>query len=216
MTEQDTKKPTVAEYTKFLARVLMARDAGDLLYATFSDRELDLLPPRFRGAIEGGACELIDFARAAEIDFLLNGGWRCDCDAQEFCIQVADRRTRGDGLNIELAAITAEGALAAGILAILYHRQTAPDGQRFQGTEDVVHLKETLLKIAPGHQGGHSDTGRAIADALGVPFPISMDDLRRKAGTLSLDVYALWPWLEGFDRKRALAAANETTGEATS
>lgn len=79
----------------------------------------------------------------------------------------------------------------------------------------ISKLTETLLKIAPGHQGGHSDTGRAIADALGVPFPISMADLRRKAVVLSMDVYDLWPWLEEFDRKRA-EAANETTGVATS
>lgn len=52
-----------------------------------------------------------------------------------------------------------------------------------------------LFIAAPQHQGGHSRTGFAIADALGVPFPITNDDLLAKARAEEINPALLWPWL---------------------
>jgi Tfp pilus assembly protein PilV len=35
-------------------------------------------------------------------------------------------------------------------------------------------LTKALLEVAPRHQGGHSEAGAAIAEALGLPFPLRM------------------------------------------
>lgn len=52
-----------------------------------------------------------------------------------------------------------------------------------------------LFIAAPHHQGGHSRTGLAIADALGVPFPITNRDLLAKAREEEINPALLWPWL---------------------
>lgn len=60
-----------------------------------------------------------------------------------------------------------------------------------------------LLICAPGHQGGHSYTGGEIADALGIPFPVTMPDLRRFATDHGFMPYDLWPWLKKLDELSA-------------
>lgn len=55
--------------------------------------------------------------------------------------------------------------------------------------------REALYRAAPSHQGGSSDTGRAIADALGVTFPLNVYDLERAARAEGYDPDKLWPWL---------------------
>jgi len=52
-----------------------------------------------------------------------------------------------------------------------------------------------LLIAAPSHQGGHSGTGDAIAEALEVPFPLTMPSLRAAAIDSGFEPYDLWPWL---------------------
>jgi hypothetical protein len=55
-------------------------------------------------------------------------------------------------------------------------------------------LTEALLLAAPQHQGGHSDTGRAIADVLDCGFPVRMPGLEKAATRLGFDPDQLWPW----------------------
>lgn len=55
--------------------------------------------------------------------------------------------------------------------------------------------REALFMCAAHCQGGHSDAGKAAAEALGVPFPIRMDDLVRRAAAEGADPRKLWPWL---------------------
>lgn len=64
--------------------------------------------------------------------------------------------------------------------------------------------REALYMAAPSHQGGHSGTGSAIAEALGVPFPLNVYDLERAAKSEGYDPATLWPWLME-SRKRAAA-----------
>jgi hypothetical protein len=62
--------------------------------------------------------------------------------------------------------------------------------------------REALFRAAPSHQGGHSTTGAAIAEALGVGFPLNVYDLERAAKEEGYDPNVLWPWLQE-QRKRA-------------
>jgi hypothetical protein len=43
-------------------------------------------------------------------------------------------------------------------------------------------------------QGGHSDAGAAAAEVLGVPFPIRLESLVKKAIQEGFDPNDLWPW----------------------
>jgi hypothetical protein len=56
-------------------------------------------------------------------------------------------------------------------------------------------VEAVLLKIAGGHQGGHSESGRAIADILDIPFPVTMPNLTIAAKRMGHDPDELWPWL---------------------
>ncbi|NIJ18451.1 hypothetical protein FHS95_000120 [Sphingomonas naasensis] len=60
-------------------------------------------------------------------------------------------------------------------------------------------MERALLMVAPSKQGGHSEEGMAIAEALGVPFPLSMDTLRPEAIKRGFMPYDLWPWLKVSD-----------------
>lgn len=51
-----------------------------------------------------------------------------------------------------------------------------------------------LYMCAAHCQGGHSDAGRAAADALGITFPITMKKLANRARKDGLDPKKLWPW----------------------
>lgn len=60
---------------------------------------------------------------------------------------------------------------------------------------EIMELREALFRSAPSHQGGHSVTGGAIADALGVSFPLKVPELEAAAKGEQMDTTRLWPWL---------------------
>lgn len=71
--------------------------------------------------------------------------------------------------------------------------------------------REALFRAAPSHQGGHSETGMAIADALGVPFPLDVIYLEAKAMGEGFDTKQLWPWLYKLRASRAQASGHART-----
>lgn len=68
---------------------------------------------------------------------------------------------------------------------------------------EIMKYREALFRCAPSHQGGHSDTGAAIADALGLTFPINMEELEAKAKDERMDTTVLWPWLYKMRQQKA-------------
>lgn len=60
---------------------------------------------------------------------------------------------------------------------------------------EIMKYREALFRAAPSHQGGHSDTGAAIAHALDIAFPINMKQLEAAAKDDKMDTHTLWPWL---------------------
>lgn len=66
-------------------------------------------------------------------------------------------------------------------------------GRMTTGLEGVLPVV-VLFDIAASHQGGHSRSGRLIAGALGVPFPITMPELGKRALEVGLEPRELWPW----------------------
>jgi hypothetical protein len=60
---------------------------------------------------------------------------------------------------------------------------------------EIMKYREALFRAAPSHQGGHSATGAAIADALECTFPLRMEELEAKAKDDKMDTKELWPWL---------------------
>lgn len=52
-----------------------------------------------------------------------------------------------------------------------------------------------ILMMAPSFQGGHSNVGYEVAEYLGIPFPITVKNLEKKAQENGLKRYDLWPWL---------------------
>ena len=52
-----------------------------------------------------------------------------------------------------------------------------------------------ILEMAPSFQGGHSHIGAAVADLLGIPFPLRMVDLKKAALERGYEPTSLWPWL---------------------
>ena len=67
--------------------------------------------------------------------------------------------------------------------------------------ESIKQYRRALFMCAAHCQGGSSGAGEAAADLLGVPFPIRMGDLEKKAKAEGFDVDELWPWL---NRMRAM------------
>lgn len=67
--------------------------------------------------------------------------------------------------------------------------QTTPERSVLE--REAVRL---VLAMAPSFQGGHSKTGSEVADLLGVPFPLRVPDLEKKARALGFDPADLWPW----------------------
>lgn len=61
--------------------------------------------------------------------------------------------------------------------------------------DEILRYREALFRVAPSHQGGHSAAGSAIADALGLTFPIRVPELEAKARDEKMDPDVLWPWL---------------------
>lgn len=66
---------------------------------------------------------------------------------------------------------------------------------------ELERLRDALLMCASHCQGGHSDAGMAAAQALGIPFPVSMESLIAKAREWELDPDHLWPWVMKQRRK---------------
>lgn len=60
---------------------------------------------------------------------------------------------------------------------------------------EIMGYREALFHCAPSHQGGHSGSGGAIADALGVTFPLNVPELEAAAKGEGMHTAVLWPWL---------------------
>ena len=58
----------------------------------------------------------------------------------------------------------------------------------------MTDLEKALLMCAAHCQGGHSEAGMAAAEALGIPFPIRMESLKKAALARGYDPDELWPW----------------------
>jgi hypothetical protein len=72
-------------------------------------------------AIRDGMEALMALAAQEKIGWELNAGWRCDVPFHQYSIVVCDNRDRGH-MHFDLRAVTPQGALAAGILAVLQAR----------------------------------------------------------------------------------------------
>jgi hypothetical protein len=60
---------------------------------------------------------------------------------------------------------------------------------------EIMAYREALFRVAPSYQGGNSADGGAIADALGLTFPIRVLELEAKVKDEKMDPHVLWPWL---------------------
>lgn len=69
----------------------------------------------------------------------------------------------------------------------------------------MISERIALFMCAASCQGGHSDAGHAAAEALGVPFPITMPSLEHKALAEGLNPAELWPWLAKMRAKPRIA-----------
>jgi hypothetical protein len=74
------------------------------------------------------------------------------------------------------------------------------------GAVTLRKAREALFRAAPSHQGGHSDTGYAIALVLGVPFPINVCDVEKAANAEGYKTDDLWPWLNPMRGRKTSAA----------
>lgn len=87
----------------------------------------------------------------------------------------------------------------------------APDGLVTVQTGKAL---AALFKLAAHHQGNGSPAGRTIAEALEVPFPLTMPDLDARARAIGLKPSSLWPWrgVPGCTDADVAALADEPTG----
>ena len=51
-----------------------------------------------------------------------------------------------------------------------------------------------LFMCAAGCQGGHSAAGATAAEVLGIPFPVTMENLAKQAMKEGLNPRELWGW----------------------
>lgn len=70
-----------------------------------------------------------------------------------------------------------------------------------EAVAEIMTYREALFRVAPSYQGGHSIDGGAIADALGLTFPIRFPELEAKARDEKMDPNVLWPWLAAQRRR---------------
>lgn len=84
------------------------------------------------------------------------------------------------------------------------HRRIANGGKATEASyrrlaaetvSEIMSYREALFRCAPSHQGGHSTDGGAIADALGVAFPLNVPELEAAAKDEGMHTAVLWPWL---------------------
>lgn len=73
-------------------------------------------------------------------------------------------------------------------------KQTTVRETEAMSDEERNKLRTALFMCAAHCQGGHSNAGDAAAEALGVPFPIRMRDLRAQALKEGMSPDDLWPW----------------------
>lgn len=76
--------------------------------------------------------------------------------------------------------------------------QSRPEALRRLAMETIAEImtyREAMYRAAPSHQGGHSTTGNAIADALGCTFPLQVRELEARAKDEKMDTKVMWPWL---------------------
>jgi hypothetical protein len=59
-----------------------------------------------------------------------------------------------------------------------------------------------MITLATHCQGGHSRVGHEVADLLGIPFPLNMENLSRAAVERGFDPGELWPWLKEMSAPR--------------
>lgn len=55
--------------------------------------------------------------------------------------------------------------------------------------------REAMFLAAQHCQGGHSEAGMALSEALGVPFPVTMGNLVAKLRDEGQNPAAFYPWL---------------------
>lgn len=68
------------------------------------------------------------------------------------------------------------------------------DAETAELVQLVERLRQALFMCAASCQGGHSTSGKAASDALGVPYPVRMEALIEKAVAEGRDPNRLWPW----------------------
>jgi hypothetical protein len=104
-------------------------------------------------------------------------------------------RSRAEVLSGHTAVIWLEGV--TGCVDLDRVKRAKRERQDYKVTElqgKVMSLKKTLFMAAANCQGGSSEAGARVAAALGVPFPVRMEELRRAAIRDGFDPDELWPW----------------------
>ncbi|MGE4043339.1 MAG: hypothetical protein AB7F35_00695 [Acetobacteraceae bacterium] len=123
-----------AELFHKLTQLASEPDPTDLDHA-FWGEEHDL-----SWAVQDGMEALMLLAKDEDIGWMLNAGWRCDVSFELYGIDVCCNRHRfGEkriDISFQIQATTPQGALAAGILAVLQAR-AQQQGRRVQGGEGI-------------------------------------------------------------------------------
>jgi len=73
-------------------------------------------------ACRDGMEALMYLARQKQVGWIVNAGWHCDVPFDQVHIEACDNKHRGCGFNAQIHARTPQGALAAGIIAVLEDR----------------------------------------------------------------------------------------------
>jgi hypothetical protein len=77
--------------------------------------------------IQDGMEALMTLAKDSEIGWYMNAGYRCDVDFDQYRIEAVCQKARfcrgsDEPIHVEVQALTAQGALAGGLLAIFQER----------------------------------------------------------------------------------------------
>lgn len=73
--------------------------------------------------------------------------------------------------------------------------------------EIAVTCRKACFMSAASHQGGSSQTGEVLAKVLGIPFPIRMPALERRAIEEGFSPAELWPWLHAMAGRQPVTRA---------
>jgi hypothetical protein len=104
-------------------------------------------------------------------------------------------RSRAEVLSGHTAVVWLEGV--TGCVDLDRVTPVKRERQDYKVTElkrKVMSLKKTLFMAAANCQGGSSEAGARVAAALGVPFPVRMEELKKAAIRDGFDPDELWPW----------------------